>query len=296
MNFSKRICISLLMLVLPVAAWGAGEEHLGNDPVSGQDYETPEGLLVALNNRNRVYRRWVNGNEKFFYRGDTIALNAFLEDFSKIKSDRLEVVLRPGPAETTTFDQETKIKYDWQLHIVGGIAAHMSKSDLGSHVWPTHPIVSVYTGGRIQLSNMEVPKNVKLLQLSDLRDRYAKSLKSTNQNVRGWTCGEIAKLDRYDAKAMTLIASMLKDEEGWVRMNAVGALKTYGAKAKPLMEKLQAANQDGDDRLRSRIETAIEEIGNATHDSKTESNHLKMVLAIQKYCTDLDTPAKAKDR
>ncbi len=282
----NRMLTSLLTLVcLCSPLWGMGEEQLGNEPVNATAYESsPAGILSVINDTHRVYRWWVNGNEKFFYRGDTIALNAALQNFAKIDSDTLEVVLRPGPAVAATFAGDNKIPYNWHLHLIGGIAASMSKNDLGKNIWPAHPIMYVYIGGAIQLSDLEIPDNVSVLQLSDLKTRYAAALKSTNQTVRGWACGELAAVDQYDSESMKAIAKMLQDDACWVRLNAAGALETYGGKAKAVVRELEAASQTDDESLKKRIEETMQKIASAKSDIDREEQHNKMLAAISSFC------------
>ena len=69
----------------------------------------------------------MNGNEHFYFAGDTAALNAALKKFASIKADRLTVVLRPGPGKTNSFKKEQSLAFNWNLHLLGGIARHMSK-------------------------------------------------------------------------------------------------------------------------------------------------------------------------
>jgi len=56
----------------------------------------------------------------------------------------------------------------------------------------------------------------------------APGLASTENHVRGWGAGRLARLDPYDQESMKAIARLLDDEEWWVRLCAVGALGTFG--------------------------------------------------------------------
>ena len=54
-------------------AWGLGEEHFGNRTLNELNYNKWPGIVLLVNDPSRVYHVWVNGNEKFFYRGDLAA-------------------------------------------------------------------------------------------------------------------------------------------------------------------------------------------------------------------------------
>ena len=64
--------------------------------------------MPVVNHTSRVYHTWVNGNEHFYYQGNLDALNDTLRKFAQEKAVR-EVVLRPGPGMTTSFDRTKKI-------------------------------------------------------------------------------------------------------------------------------------------------------------------------------------------
>lgn len=284
-NVMKRILTFLVaLLCFSNLAWGLGEEQTGNEPVRGE--KSPPGVLSVINDTHRVYRWWVNGNEKFFFRGDTIALNSALEAFAAIESDKLEMVLRPGPVTTSNFHGDQEFPYNWNLHLIGGIVSGMSKEDLGVNVWPSHPILYVYVGNEIQLSDLEIPKNITVLELSDLKKRYSAALRSSSQSVRGWTCGELAALDKYNTATMTEIAKMLEDDVVWVRLNAAGALQSYGGKAKAVLPQLRAASETDDESLKKRISETIEIITASDPEADQEDQHSKVLKSIALYCAD----------
>lgn len=276
-------CLFAFSIALP-PLWGLGEEELGNKPVNGVNYEGHPGLIDVLNNTHRVYRFWVNGNEKFFFRGDTIALNEALQEYAKVTSDKLEIVIRPGPTETSTFNQEKTVAYNWHLHLVGGIAGHLSKSDKGHNVWPKHPIMYVYIGDTIQLSQLEIPEGVDVIELSELKARYAEALSSTDTSVRGWACGRLASLDPHCEESMHRVASMLNDDENWVRLNAAGALATYGSLAKKVLPQLKETADTEDERLAKRASETMEGVLSAEVKAQDQQQHQQQLAAISEFC------------
>src|SRR5262245_65496417 len=101
----------LILSATASRAWARGEEQFGNDEISDVNYTGWPGIMPVINFEARIYRTWVNGNEHFYYRGDTAAANAALRKFAAIKADVREVVLRPGPLETRTFGGN-RLPYD----------------------------------------------------------------------------------------------------------------------------------------------------------------------------------------
>ena len=282
-----------LLLVLAGAsrAWALGEEHVGNDPLPEANYTDWPGIMPLVNDPNRVYHIWVNGNEYFYYRGATAELNGALKKFAALKSEPREVVIHPGPGVAHRFSGET-IACDWELHVVGGIAKHQTTLDKGDQIWSKSPILTIYLGGGVTLDKIVVPEGITLLGLADLKQRYSDALaKSTDKSVRGWGCGQLATLDKFDAESIKTIAQRLKDDDNWVRLNAAGALSTFGAKARGTLDELRAAANSDDAGLKQTAEKTIADVQAAADNMDEERLHRERLAAIDKF---LESHRKAK--
>jgi hypothetical protein len=254
----RLITVTALLLLFLSPAWSMGLESVGNEPLRHWDYRDWPNAMPVINDTHRVYRNWVNGNEHFYFTGDTKALNAAIKNFVAIKVDRLTVVLRPGPGEVSTFNQKQSFGFNWNLHLLGGISRGvMAKKDFNHHIWDPTPYLHVYVGQAIQLNELELPQGVEVLEIADLQARYAKCLDSGDRTVRGWCCGHIARLDPYNADSMRKVANKLEEDDEWVKSNAVGALSIYTGVANEAIAKLQAVTPE-DERLKERIRQSIE--------------------------------------
>ncbi|NND96493.1 MAG: hypothetical protein HKN47_04085 [Pirellulaceae bacterium] len=274
----------LVVLAAATPAWSLGMEDFGNKPIRGGNYESWPNVLPVINDTHRVYHRWVNGNETFFFRGDTDAVNESLENFVKIQCDIKEVVLRPGPTETSDLMQTKTVEFDWKLQLIGGIAAGMQREDMGEKIWVTHPVMTIYIGRDISLDRLVIPHGVQVTQIAELQARYAEALGSSSKTVRGWACGNIAQLDPYNSAAMYRIAKMVTSEDKWVALNAAGALQGFGAKAKPALKQLRDAANSDDERLSKRAKETIALIEQAKPDEEAEANHIASIKAIAVFC------------
>lgn len=270
-------------LVMVGSAFGMGEEQLGNDPLPSSNYTAHPGVMEVINDPHRVYRWWINGNEQFFFRGDSINVNVALAAFAKLGNEPREVLLRPAPGQTSNFGGDQEISFNWKLQMVGGIAGHMRTRDQGSKLWPAHPILTVYIGGPVRLSELEIPQAVEVITLADLKRRYLHGLNSKDQDVRGWTCGKLAELDPHDDETMRAIEAMLKDESQWVRSNAVVALASYGAVARGAKSSLHQASQEGDERLQARVEKTLGKVGHGNANPAAQRRHEQATQAIEDY-------------
>jgi hypothetical protein len=126
-----------LVSVMPAKVGALGTETLGNAPVVKQP-DWAEGVVDVVNLKSRVYSQWVNGNENFFYRGDSQAANEAIRHYALIKDDVRELILLPGSGRALTFDRKP-VDFDWQLQVPSGIYRAVSKR--------RHAVMTVYING-----------------------------------------------------------------------------------------------------------------------------------------------------
>jgi hypothetical protein len=155
--------ISILLAVAGAShAWALATEEFGNKELAEANYKDWKGIMPVINHKDRVYSYWVNGNESFFYLGKAKELNAALKEFAKVEVKYHVVVLRYGPTSQETF-QKTVIPYNWQLHVVGGIAkAVKAVDDVKDLDWQTDPVLTIYVGDGLDLKSLEMPAGVTL--------------------------------------------------------------------------------------------------------------------------------------
>ena len=264
-------------------AWGLGEETFGNDPLNEANFADWKGIMPVVNDKSRVYSNWVNGNEHFFYKSGTKELNAALVEFAKIEVKTHEVLLRPAPGITHTFDRK-EIPFNWELHIHGGISKHLLTLDKGDEVWNKDPRLTIYVGGDIDLAKLEIPNGVTLLDVPTLSKRVAAGIAaSKDKTVRGWGCGQLTSLDHFSADNMQAVAKMLDDEDSWVRLNAAGSLPLFGKKAAAHLPALRECLISEDKGLKTRAQAAIVEIEQAEDKSKEEKESAAGQKAIAQF-------------
>jgi hypothetical protein len=182
-----------------------------------------------------------------------------------------------------SFDESQTFEFQWHLQIFGGIAAHLTTRDQGDQVWNKHPRMTVYVGGDIDLSKLEVPAGVTPLSIDDISARARKGIESKDKTVRGWSAGVIAHHDRFGAENLAAIKKLLADEDDWVRLNAAGAVALFGAKAKSTLPELKACLERTDEGLKQRAAESIATIEAAAEDTQREREHAAVVAKIKEY-------------
>jgi hypothetical protein len=283
----KKIRLALLLLgtllIGATAARALGMEDFGNAPLNDVNYQSWPGVMSTINHPSRVYHWWVNGNEKFFYEGDTAALSDVLRRFATTGTERRVVVLRPGPGETKSFDQSKTIRFHWSLHLLGGIAGHLTTLPLGEKVWSKHPVLSAYVDDTIDLEKLEVPKGITLVSLAELKQANREALKSADKTVRGWGAGVLAELDARDPASMEAIAALLKDPDDWVKLNAAGVLSMFGKPAQTALPALRELINAKDENLRQRAQESIQKIEQANADDTAEREYRRTMDRIERF-------------
>ena len=166
---------------------------------------------------------------------------------------------------------------------MGGISKSLTTEHLGDKIWSPYPMLTVYVTEPAMLSQLRVPKGVKLLELADLKRRYTQGLASTENHVRGWGAGRLARLDPYDEDSMRAVAKLLDDDEWWVRLCAVGTLSTFGRKARPLTPKIQQCGDTDQKRLKEAIVSAIKNIELSADTTEKEKQHRKRLEHISQF-------------
>lgn len=276
------VAMTLLVLARAETAFARGEESFGNKPLAAANYADWQGVLPVINSPQRIYTTWVNGNEHFYFQGDVDQLNEVLRDFAKVETPVRELVIRPENGITKTFDGKV-VPYDWNVHLIGGIARHMSRLDKGALVWPTHPVMTLYLGMDFPLEKLQIPEEVTVTRVAELKKRIIEALESRDQTVRGWSAGELADVDRFDGRSVTIIARMLDDDEGWVRLNAAGALARFGAKSRSILDQLRPLEKSDDEALRTQVAKSIAEIEKAEDAKDAEKDHQARLKAIDRF-------------
>jgi hypothetical protein len=160
-RIAAGIAVAILGLWFVQRAYALATEVKGNEPLSELNYAW-KGIMPVVNDPARVYQIWCNGNENLYYKGNTRDLNAALAHFAKSQQKNHFVVLRNGPAVKRSFG-ENEIPYNWELHILSGIAAHGLASDKTDDLDRyREPVLTVFIGGDIDLDKIVVPEGVTL--------------------------------------------------------------------------------------------------------------------------------------
>jgi len=288
------VAVSVCIVVVPLS-WGLGQETFGDEPLFAENYSDWPGLIHVLNQPDRLYSTWVNGNEDFYYSGDIEAFNAALRKFAEADLEVHELVLRPGPGVVASWHGNREIEFSWHVNVRGGIAKHLSTEDKGDLVWNPHPMVSLYVTEDMPLDKLNIPEQITVHELSDVSKRVRTGLSSTDQTVRGWGAGVLSRLDPYDDANLEAIVKLLDDDVDWVRLNAVLAIKAYGTKAQVGEDAVRKCLESDDEALREHTQQTLDYI-DTVEDAPDEAlrfSDLSNKIAEFVVSVQTSTPAKS---
>jgi len=277
-----RFLLSLCILVaMANRAHSIGMENVGWKELGAANYADIPGLADAVNLPTRVYQSWVNGNEKCFYQADAAQLNVLLETFAAIEADGLELRLRPGIGEVQTFTMHDKqgniantpvqITYQAELHFKQGIAAHFE---------PRPPMLTIFLDDIALLSALNIPEKATVVPPSVVRARLLDALRSEDKRTRGYGAFELAAAEPDTAQNVDAIATLLSDEEAWVRAMAAASLGKLGAHARETLPALRAA-RDGETTSRQTFQTAIDRLEGAPPAQERSPGEQEILVAIE---------------
>jgi hypothetical protein len=259
-------------------------ETFGNRPLDEPAYQEWPNLAAVINATNRIYQRWGNGGESFYFRGGNEALNHALKRFALVKANTHEVALLPGPAVVSSLIPKKDFNYDWRLEFTAGVSKFMTEGE-GGLIWNPAPMLTVFIGGgNLELDKLRIPSGITVLELGDLRKRYAQAIReSPKQEVRGWGACELARLDPYSAESLSVVTNLLRDTNGWVRGNAAFALALFGLNAAPALPLLRQMAQTQDKDLKQDSERAIAAIEGAGESASTDTSRTNVLERIHLF-------------
>lgn len=165
MHYLSRFAAVVALVVTLLFAekgFAVGMEKHGNSPLNELNYTDWKGIMPIVNDKSRVYQVWWNGSEYLCYQGKTRELNLAVATFAKVDVKNHVVVLRPGPAERHSFHDKTLIPFNWELHLVGGIAKSRATDDIEDLEWQRDPVLTIYVTDEIDLDTLEIPEGVTL--------------------------------------------------------------------------------------------------------------------------------------
>jgi hypothetical protein len=200
------VIIASAMALVGWSAFGLGSDYRNGEPVGGSS-AWPEGLKLLVNATNRVHGFFVNAEDFFFYSGNATNLTEFLRDYSNIQGvEKHQLILHEGAGEAKSPWSANSRPCDWELFgcpkawLVGHAAMAqgtnaITAQDLAANATNYVLEVRFWTGGKIALDQMVIPKNVEF---------GGDCFKNFESITNGMTRGEVERKLTLDGSLRTV--------------------------------------------------------------------------------------------
>ena len=168
-------------------AHGLAEERIGPDsdrqhPTTAQPGSF-KGIVGPLKHPSRVYSRWVNGNENFYFKATPDEINELLDLFSKVRMRDHEVWIKPG-TETVKSSADNVFDYNVSLQIISGIALALHPDKDTAETF--EPRLTVYVGDDpALLKQLKLPDNAIVHCEIERAEIKGKATKPSRKNWYG---------------------------------------------------------------------------------------------------------------
>ncbi|MCP3917591.1 MAG: hypothetical protein GY711_18760 [bacterium] len=170
-------CLAAALAGLSAAPLAQGpQESFGLETLKA-DASWPTGFVELVNRRERVYRYSYAQFADFYFRGDSRAVNETFAAFSKMDAEVLDVVLMPTGGRTRSLDGRI-VDFNWKLTAPSSLT-------FGVAWFSEHPRLTVHVDGdTVKLSELELPRGVRLIGPDELLAFHRQSLSSPHEQIR----------------------------------------------------------------------------------------------------------------
>lgn len=158
----KTVFCLLIVVAFCNSAFGLATENFGPDseighPTTDQP-EWPAGIVELARHPSRVYSRWCNGGEDFYFKASPEQINELITSFSKARMRDCEVVISTGTGEAKSF-RGNVVEYNVSLDITGGIARAFERDKENAET--LEPVLIIYIGeGNGLVKQLNLPDNM----------------------------------------------------------------------------------------------------------------------------------------
>lgn len=280
----KRCGLWLMVIVvcsITPQALSIGMEEFGDKSIKPRTNWMP-GLADIVNSPGRVYSYEVNGDEHYFWRGDEVAFNAVLRQFSQFSGG--ELVILPAPGTVRTFDGK-ELEIFWELHVPGGFYLTRAQREGEATIRSKHPVLTVYVGGKkgLDVNKLKISKTLQILTIKDLLQRYLQGLESRLASVRKNAAYLLATMTPVAEYAILPLIEHLKDPDPGVRGQAAATLGSWGLKAYAALPTLRSIvkTEEKSKSVKKLAKVAIEKIEHAEN-TESQKQH-KIVRQIEAF-------------
>jgi hypothetical protein len=168
-RFLHTMLAACAIMFAASSAFGLGSDYNNDHPVTspqvaGAD-SWPKGMEHLVNAAHRVHGFFVNDEDVFFFAGSAADFTAFLLEYSKIDPIRKHVlIIHGGSGKAMSPWGGPGVPCDWEIYGCSATRSRNAKDVKDpTAVSPWYTLeVHFWSGGKIDLKQVTVPKNIEL--------------------------------------------------------------------------------------------------------------------------------------
>jgi len=150
-----RIILPLLgLLTFRELGFGMADEHVGPNRSAVAEPEWPKNIVEVVRHPSRVYSRWVNGGEGFYFHATPAEINQLVALFANARMRDHEIRIETGSNTVKAFDGTTH-GYNVCLDILDGISLAVTREK--EMEGTLEPVLTIYAG-----ADRSLPQQLKL--------------------------------------------------------------------------------------------------------------------------------------
>jgi len=165
--------VACVLIVVAQDVFALGSDYPGDRPVTGST-NWPTGMNKLVNATNRVHGYFVNAEDIFFYAGGAAEFTAFLQEYSRLEGIESRcLILHDGIGEAKSPWEKSGRPCDWKVyacpkgwHNIAVLSKQGTNSVEVLQMAAREPgyilEVHFWSGGRISLEQLDIPKNVEV--------------------------------------------------------------------------------------------------------------------------------------
>ncbi|MHC4692141.1 MAG: hypothetical protein ACYS67_05310 [Planctomycetota bacterium] len=155
---------------------GFGGDKFGDKSISSQPGWL-ESMRALTQSPRLVHSSKTDGDEDYYFTGDTSAFNEFLQEFGSVKLPRCRIVFK------NQYGKVSHRHFDWVLHIPGHID---STGEENREAEEAYPSVTVYTAASdIHLADVVLPEGADVVVKVNTKENHRKVDKDI-ETARKW--------------------------------------------------------------------------------------------------------------
>jgi hypothetical protein len=239
----NNLLIVSMVAVLMCSGFSQTREEFGDTPaIPNSDW--PEGTITAVESPGRIYSVCINGDERFYFHGDTKELNLFLGKFAAIDMPTHRLMLEKRFNQVSSLNGGMSMRYDWLLKVPSGIYLDKLIRDKGSDSNEVYPSLLVLPENVKVVLPDGKPVNLQELRVTEPAMKHPSGRISTtvrNKNLELCSEAQTVLADFYDAlnKGKKLKALLLCSKNVQTKAAEYDSAKDFFTDVVPVKDLIQ---------------------------------------------------------